>query len=263
MHVGPVDGGGELRVLVDPALPRAPVVAVAPMCNQPLDEREGDAIPLVAAARLRCPPGPVQPVAQVGQLAVRDGDAERLKLLALNSHLRLPVRHSRALAAATLRAAATVRLGLLRPLPGTPQRTADRDGRPRSGRPGNRPSPPRRNLPLFGRADQGQPSRTSAPWLLICPGPKRLRSPRWKCSMLGHGSKSVARVTCSQAASSARVVFRLAAIASAASLPSGRRRGVVSALSAVMMAAAALAGSPGCLPSKAACWARMGPMTSV
>src|SRR5262249_40862309 len=58
--------------------------------------------------------------------------------------------------------------------------------------------------------------------------------------------------TCSQAASSARVGFRLAAIASAASLPSGRRRGVGSALGAVVVAAAALAGAPGGLWSRAA-----------
>ena len=52
VHVGPINVGGELRVLVDSDLPRAPVVPFAPVGDQPPDEGIRDAVPLVAAARL-------------------------------------------------------------------------------------------------------------------------------------------------------------------------------------------------------------------
>ena len=75
-------------------------------------------------------------------------------------------------------------------------------------------------------------------------------------------SKSVPRETFSHAATSARTESRWAMIPSTASPPSGRRTGVVSAVSAVRIAAAAFAGSPGWVPSPFSTKRRVAPTVS-
>jgi hypothetical protein len=82
VHVGPVDGGGgELRVLVEPGLPGAPVVAVPPVLDQILERGARNAVPVGAPNRFWRPPDGGQPVVQLGQLAVLNLDPECLQLL--------------------------------------------------------------------------------------------------------------------------------------------------------------------------------------
>ena len=77
VDVGPVDGGGELRELVEPGLLLAPVVAVGPVGGQLLEVTEGDAAGPPDAGQLVGPAGAVQPVAQVVQVGLGDVDPER------------------------------------------------------------------------------------------------------------------------------------------------------------------------------------------
>ena len=81
VHVGPVDGGCELRVLVEPGLPRAPVVAVPPVLNQLLDGGVCNAVPVGGPNRFWRSPDGGESVVQFGQLAVRNLDPECPQLL--------------------------------------------------------------------------------------------------------------------------------------------------------------------------------------
>src|SRR5215211_1437402 len=84
-----VDGGGELRDLVELGLPGPPVVVVAPVVDQVLDIAEGDAVVPAGGDRaglgtagvqrgeLVGPAGPGQPLGQIIQIGLRDLDPKR------------------------------------------------------------------------------------------------------------------------------------------------------------------------------------------
>jgi hypothetical protein len=78
-----VDGGGELRDLVEPGLVRTPVVAGAPVLGQPLHRAQRHAVAGARPGHLVRPPGGGQALGEVVEVALRDVDAERPDLLAL------------------------------------------------------------------------------------------------------------------------------------------------------------------------------------
>ena len=86
MHIGPVEGGGELRVLIEQALPHAPVVVLAPVGNQALHESVGDAVALVTALGFWRPPGSVKAVPEVSQCVLGDLNTERHQIFARHTH---------------------------------------------------------------------------------------------------------------------------------------------------------------------------------
>ena len=69
---GPVDGGGELRVLVEPGFLLAPVVAVGPVGGQLLEVTERHPASPADAGQLVGPAGAVQAFAQVVQVGLGD-----------------------------------------------------------------------------------------------------------------------------------------------------------------------------------------------
>jgi hypothetical protein len=77
VHAGTVDGGGELRVLVELGLVLAPVVAVAPVGGELLEVAERHAAAPADVGQLVGPAGTVQPLAQVVQVGLGDVDPER------------------------------------------------------------------------------------------------------------------------------------------------------------------------------------------
>jgi hypothetical protein len=72
-----VDGGGELRVLVQPRLVLAPVVAVTPVGGQLLEIVERHPAAPADPGQLVGPAGTGQPVAQVVEVGLGDVDPER------------------------------------------------------------------------------------------------------------------------------------------------------------------------------------------
>jgi hypothetical protein len=77
VHGGPVEGGGELGVLVEPGLVLAPVVAAAPVFGQVLEVPEGDPAGSAGVGELVGPAGSGQPLLEVVQVGLGDLDPER------------------------------------------------------------------------------------------------------------------------------------------------------------------------------------------
>jgi hypothetical protein len=76
VHVLAVDLGDVLRVLVDRGLLSAPVELPAPVAGQLTDPSQRDTEIPADAGQLIGPADAVQPVVQVGQVGLRDLDAE-------------------------------------------------------------------------------------------------------------------------------------------------------------------------------------------
>jgi hypothetical protein len=76
VHGGPVDGGGELGVLVELGFVLAPVIAGPPVVGQVLEVVEGDAAGPAEAGELVGPAGPGQSLVEVVQVGLGDLDPE-------------------------------------------------------------------------------------------------------------------------------------------------------------------------------------------
>ncbi len=81
VHVRAVDLGGELRELVQPGLVRPPVVTVAPVRGQALDDLDGHPVRPGLARGVGGPAGAREALAQVVQVTLGDLDAEGADLL--------------------------------------------------------------------------------------------------------------------------------------------------------------------------------------
>src|SRR5918995_2911293 len=81
VDVLPVDRGRELWQLVQPRLPRTPVVAVAPVAGELLHMVERDSVVPADARQLVGPANAVEPLVEVIQCGLRDLDPERIDVV--------------------------------------------------------------------------------------------------------------------------------------------------------------------------------------
>jgi hypothetical protein len=75
-----VNGGGELRDLVEPGLVCAPVVPAAPALGQPLHHAQRHPVVSARPAHLIRPPGGGQSLGESVEVGLRDVDTERCDL---------------------------------------------------------------------------------------------------------------------------------------------------------------------------------------
>ncbi len=87
----PVDGGRELRELVQLCLVLSPVVGRTPVLDQFLQVVQRDTAVPACAGNLAGPPDTAQPVVEVVEVGLRDLDPERPDLVVI-AHQRLPSR---------------------------------------------------------------------------------------------------------------------------------------------------------------------------